>query len=203
MKVYPIFPESDFYASTNYLVLGEWNRLHNVNTLIDAGGAEEIIDKIQSYSTGFGKQPIEQVILTHSHFDHTSALRFLATKYHPKVFSFAATPHTTNRLKNGETIAVADENFEVLHAPFHSQDSVCLFCRKHGILFSGDVPLQIRTPGGSYPEKFVAFLEMLIHLPLKMICPGHGAPLESGLAGILATTLENVKKSTLFCDDMI
>ena len=42
-----------------------------------------------------------------------------------------------------------------IHTPGHTEDSICLYCKAEGVLFSGDMPLVINAVGGSYEDGFV------------------------------------------------
>ena len=71
MKIINLTENSTVYTSNVYLVLGSWNSLSDVNTLFDVGRDPNILEILNNTSTGFGKKRVEQVVLTHSHYDHT------------------------------------------------------------------------------------------------------------------------------------
>jgi glyoxylase-like metal-dependent hydrolase (beta-lactamase superfamily II) len=68
LKIIPLKPNPKTYTCLSYLVLGEWNRLEDVNTLVDVGVDGYILDQIGAINTGVGKTHIEQVVLTHNHY---------------------------------------------------------------------------------------------------------------------------------------
>ena len=74
MKVISLKRHPKAYSCNAYLVLGSWNRLEDMNTLVDVGIDGFVIDEIERISTGCGKKPVEQVVLTHGHFDHAGGL---------------------------------------------------------------------------------------------------------------------------------
>ena len=74
MRVIPLRHNPKGYTANAYLVLGDWNALQDVNTLVDVGTDGYVLDEIATASTGVGKRPVERVILTHSHFDHRGGL---------------------------------------------------------------------------------------------------------------------------------
>jgi glyoxylase-like metal-dependent hydrolase (beta-lactamase superfamily II) len=92
---------------------------------------------------------------------------------------------------------MGDEEFEVLHTPEHSSDSICLYSSRTGVLFSGDTPLCIRSAGGTYDEAFVLFLEDLLRRGVNAIYSGHDLPNKTGAHGIIRETLQSVLLSTL------
>ncbi|NCB41007.1 MAG: MBL fold metallo-hydrolase [Clostridia bacterium] len=52
--------------------------------------------------------------------------------------TFFVPPYHSSPLKDGEVIALGNRNLEVIHTPGHCSDSIMLFDRKNGILFTGD-----------------------------------------------------------------
>jgi len=197
MRVICLKSHKSVYSSNSYLVRGDWNRIEDVNTLIDAGANGYLIDEIERIPTGFGKQPLDQIILTHSHSDHTAGLMQIKEKYHPVVSAFTKFDGVDKLLTNGQTLVIADREFEVIHTPGHSNDSVCLYCAKEKVLFSGDTTLHIMSPGGSYEEAFVAVLDRLARLDIKTIYSGHDEPMTSSASEMIRNTLENVRKSVI------
>lgn len=89
MRVNLLKNGGEVYSSHAYLVRGEWNRLEDVNTLVDTGSSSSIVTMVEAMATGFGKHPLEQVILTHSHTDHVGGLMELVREHQPRVFAYA------------------------------------------------------------------------------------------------------------------
>ena len=100
-------------------------------------------------------------------------------------------------MKGGQFIRIGDREVEVIHAPMHSSDSICLYCREEGLLFSGDTPLRIMSAGGTYPNEFVRIIERLNGLDIAVIYSGHDTPTKKGIKGMLENTMKNVKASGL------
>ncbi len=198
MRIHPLMADSTFYRSNNYLVLGEMNNLKNVNTLIDAGGNEAFVDQLNEVYTGIGKKKVEQIIITHSHFDHVSALPRLNDLYSPQVYAFSPYFKDSTKLNNGQLIKAGDGYLEVLHINVHSQDSICLYSQSEKILFSGDTIMNVKNTNGSYHKSFVDFLERIMTLKLNAIYPGHGPMIIDNIEEMLQLTLNNVKNSTIF-----
>ncbi len=196
MKVHVLRGAGRTYSCRSYLALGDWNRLCDVNTLIDAGGDASIVDEIDRISTGVGKRAVERVILTHGHFDHRGAIDELTRRWAPEVCAFAPAPGVTRVLRHGELLPVGDTTGCILHTPGHSADSVCLFVPSARTLFCGDTPLRIRSPGGVYGREFVRALEHLTTLPIELVYFGHDDP-ESPAMPMLLATLANVRASEL------
>lgn len=185
-------PKSMVYSSNVYLVLGNWSALDDVNTLIDVGNDPAIFGRIATAPTGVGKQPIEQVIFTHSHFDHTALLPKIRERYNPIVYAHSPFAGADALLTDGQRLHCGDRVFEVIYTPGHSDDSVCLYCQTDGVLFVGDTPVIIRSTDNTYEDRFVNALERLCRLNVRTIYFGHGDPLTSGVADVLQTSLHNV-----------
>ena len=197
MRVLTLWPNSGSYRCIDYLLLGDWNTMTTVNTLIDAGGNENLVTEIRSLPTGVGKKPVQQIILTHSHFDHTSALKALVKEWNPRVYSMAQTPLTTDILRHGQRLPAGDGELLVMHTPLHSSDSVSLWNEKQGILFSGDVVLNIKSPGGCYPRSYVEFIDLLLSWDIRFIYSGHDNPVTKNIQEMLLLTMKNVLLSEI------
>lgn len=199
MKIINLTEKSKLYTSNVYLVLGTWNALDDVNTLVDVGRDPSIIERINRTSTGVGKRKIDQVILTHNHYDHVSLLPQIREDLKPQVYAFSCSLEgVDHHLKDGQILRLGDRIFEIIHTPGHSSDSICLYCEKDGVLFAGDTPLIINSANGSYDKSFVQALEKICSRDIKAIYPGHGLPLIDKCNERLHASLENVKKSAIY-----
>ena len=168
MKIANLTTHSDVYTSNVYLLTGDWNTLSDINTLIDVGRDPSIIEKIDEASTGVGKKRVAQVVLTHSHYDHASLLPVIKKLYKPKVFAASKVlPQVDVILKGGETLKIADREFEVIYTPGHSSDSICLYCDAEKILFAGDTPLVIKAKDTTCEEAFIQALDYISKKKLK------------------------------------
>ncbi len=195
MKIHLLRSRAAVYSSIAYLVLGNDNRLDDVNSLVDVGTDGSIINTLGTIRTGVGKKQVDRVVLTHSHFDHSGGLGRVIHEYAPEVMAYAQIEGVGRRLTHGEIIVMGDEEFEVIHVPEHSSDSVCLYSAKSGTLFSGDTPLGIQSPGGSYQSGYVTFLEDLLTRDVKAIYSGHDAPNMKNPRDVIRETLKNVLAS--------
>ena len=89
MKIQNLTGNSSMYTSNVYLVTGTWNALADQNTLIDVGRDPSIIEVIQNAHSGVGKRKLDQVLLTHSHYDHASLLPQIIENFQPTIYAFS------------------------------------------------------------------------------------------------------------------
>lgn len=197
MKVEILRTNPKLYSCKVYHVRGNWNALSDVNTLIDVGTDGYILEHIKEISTGVGKKSVEQVILTHEHFDHAAGLKYIKEVYNPVVYSFAHLKLTDVLITDGLEVAIGDEKSIIYHTPGHSHDSICIYCPESKILFSGDTAINIKTVGGTYDRDYIEALEKLASLDIDIIYSGHDDPYKDSPTDMLKNTLENVKKSVL------
>jgi glyoxylase-like metal-dependent hydrolase (beta-lactamase superfamily II) len=195
MRVLPLKKNERIYTCNEYLVRGDWNRLEDVNTLVDVGSVAFVMGEVTGVSTGFGKLAVDQVVLTHGHFDHAEGVAAVKAETGARVLAGAPAAGVDAVLADGDRVRLGDQLFEVICTPGHSDDSICLYCEAEGVLFSGDTPVRVLSSGGSYSDGFVAALEKLARRQIRVIYPGHGEPITSRASGLLAMTLEHVRAS--------
>jgi len=178
VRILTLETSGKIYTCKVYLVLGGASHIEDLNTLVDVGQDPAILASIETAPTGVGKWPVEQVVLTHNHSDHTALLPRVREAFHPKVFAFSPNTDGVSRLvRDGDTIRMGDEYFEVIHTPGHSSDSICLYNRSEGVLFAGDTPVVNASQDGTYEAGFLAALEKICARDVRRIYFGHGPPL--------------------------
>ena len=198
MEILNLTKERKIYTSNVYLITGTWRAMADINTLVDVGRDPCIIKKIETARTGVGKRPVEQVVLTHSHYDHAAMLPRIRELFHPTVYAFSHSLNGVDHfLKDGEIIKIGDMIFDVFHTPGHSSDSVCLYCQENGILFSGDTNLFVQSTAGSYENAYVRTIERLCRKDISAVYPGHGDPFLKGCNKKLRSSLKLIKESVL------
>jgi glyoxylase-like metal-dependent hydrolase (beta-lactamase superfamily II) len=195
MKIFNLTANSKNYTCHVYLILGDWNTLDDVNTLIDAGREPNLIHLIKNISTGVGKKPVDQVILTHCHYDHTGMITEIKKEFNPLLCAYHTYQKADICLKGGEMIKIADRMCEIIHTPGHSNDSICIYCEHDGILFSGDLPLNIRDVNATYQDDYVRVLENLASKEINAIYTGHDNPITNNAKEMILNSLRNVKNA--------
>ena len=165
----------------------------HIGVLIDPGfDADTIIRECEGMD-------IRYILLTHTHFDHFSALDGVRERFPaPLAVYEAASPGLTDRsinvsasfmaggmeaspanilLKDGETVKAGAIELKVLYTPGHTAGDCCYV--GDGFLFTGDVLFRDdvgRTdlPGGDY-QTLLRSLKRIAGLPGDYtVCPGHG-----------------------------
>ena len=195
MRVILLENSGQVYSCNVYLVLGDWSRIGDVNTLVDVGRDPAVLDSLAKAPTGVGKRAVEQVLLTHGHYDHVELVEALRGLFHPTVCAFhGAVEGADRQLQDGDELKAGDQTFEVLHTPGHSSDSICFYCPAEGVLFAGDTPLLVHA-GDTYEESFAAALEKICARDVRAIYFGHGAPLLEDCNVRLRWSMEIVSKS--------
>jgi len=200
MKILNLTKDHNVYTSNVHFVLGNSNAIDDVNTLVDVGRDPSIIAKIDEASTGVGKHRVEQVVLTHSHYDHASFLPQIRKAYNPMVCAYSTSLEGVDRLlRDGEMLKIGDAVFEVIYTPGHSNDSICLYCQSEEVLFAGDSNIIVQTTGGTYEDGFVDALIRLARKNIKVIYFGHGDPLLNDCNARIRYSLKLVKESLSRC----
>ncbi len=197
MRVLKVNTNPTLYSSNVYLILGDFNKIEDVNTLIDTGGDGYIINEIKSLNTGVGKTPVAQIILTHNHFDHSGGLKELKNNFNTKVLAVTNGEYVDKLLKNNDAVKIGDDYCEIIHISEHSNDSICIYCYNQHILFSGDTPLFITSDNETHSKDFLHKIEYICSLKIDIIYPGHGNPVFNP-QNILNETYKNVKKGIIF-----
>ena len=146
------------------------------------------------------EQPVEAILLTHTHFDHVGAVAELARHtgapvYCPRLevpvlqdinrYVFPGygpyepyDPEET--VEGGETLRLAGFEIDVIFTPGHSPGHVSFSLVEQGLLFDGDVLFQGSIgrpdlPGGDYATLMASISGLLDALGDETaVLPGHG-----------------------------
>ncbi|RJQ74145.1 MBL fold metallo-hydrolase [Pseudonocardiaceae bacterium YIM PH 21723] len=173
--------------------------LDGTNTwILRAGGGSVVVDPGQLGDDHIDRLaalgPVDLVLLTHGHFDHSQAAAEFAQRVQAPVraqddqWCVDAEP-----LTDGERIPVGDLDIEVLLTPGHTSDSLCL--RIDGAVLTGDTILGRGTTIVAHPDgrlaPYLDSLHRLAALPEGVIgLPGHGPELPD-VAGTARQYLEH------------
>ena len=162
-----------------------------VCALIDPGDDAARVEKLVEQSGC----ALRYILLTHGHFDHTSAVRPLLERYPDVPVYIHEKDSVTGRggellftrvdeqhqryYKEGDVLPLGGLSLRVMETPGHSEGSVCLLLDREHVIFAGDTLFRCscgRTDfaGGDYREMLQS-LARLGNLPGSYrVYPGHG-----------------------------
>jgi len=203
------------YDSNIYVVVGK------IPTVIDTGTGFHTRMILETIQKIVKPNQIQQILLTHEHFDHVGGVRDIlqASKEKAKIFAHTDIVSklkegrsmfaemlggTMPKLKvdvplfGGEQLTIGDQSFEVLVTPGHSIGSLCFYNKKREILFSGDTIFadggfgRYDFPGGDF-NMLLNSIEHLSVLDVTSLYPGHGLIVEQHGKDHVLKTLRSIR----------
>jgi glyoxylase-like metal-dependent hydrolase (beta-lactamase superfamily II) len=145
-----------------------------------------------------GDREVLAVICTHGHADHVAAALDVAARdeapvaLHPRDRLLWRDAHPQDRaeieMADGGAFEVADVRLEVIHAPGHTDGSVCLYCEDLGVVFTGhalsaDGPVPHDGEFPDFADQLNAIGAQLLTLPPgTRVLPGEGEETTIGAA---------------------
>jgi glyoxylase-like metal-dependent hydrolase (beta-lactamase superfamily II) len=153
-------------------------------TAIDPGPAsDEHLQTLLAVLPG----PLERILVTHTHRDHSPGAPALARATGAPVWGRLAAHAEwqdesfmpAHQPQHGERIAIgADTTLRVLHTPGHASNHLCYLLEEERLLFTGDHVMQgstvvINPPDGDMAA-YLATLQDLLNEDLEWLAPGHG-----------------------------
>ena len=203
------------YDSNVFIVNGK------VPTMIDTGTgfySKEIIETVQKF---LNITRIQQILLTHEHYDHVGGVNDIAkvTKGNAKILAHESIVlklrdgksafaemlggmmpkiEVDIPLKDNQQITIGDERVNVLATPGHSIGSVCFYAEEDRVLFSGDTVFafggfgRYDFPGGNF-SFLKRSIERLAKLDVKCLYPGHGPIIETNGTDHVLQSLHSIR----------
>ena len=147
---------------------------------------------------------LEKVFITHTHFDHIKYLDKLIDQIPNIQICGYKNPEKTigknyRGLSHHQVISLGSEMITVLYTPGHYPDSICLWNKKVGCIFTGDTMFVGRT-GRTIGAKsnnshlYASIYEKLLKLPTQtVVYPGHHYGFKKSI-----TIKENINLSSFF-----
>jgi glyoxylase-like metal-dependent hydrolase (beta-lactamase superfamily II) len=179
---YPDFPPATYVSA--YLV---------DSLLIDSGPAHTA-EELTAFLKDKG---VKTVVNTHHHEDHIAANALLQERYGVELLAHRLAVNKITRSAKlypfqeevwgypipsqvkeiGDSFTTQHFHFEVIHTPGHERDHICLWERKHGWLFTGDLFVGTR-PNAVRPQddmrQTIADLKKIRDLTPKILFPAPG-----------------------------
>ena len=197
------------FTGTRSYILGTDNLI-----IIDPGpDINQHFDSIMDY---IGERKVTDIILTHSHVDHSPLSRRLKNETGASIIGFGSADEarTTFMKKLSSSLDLGGEegidkdltldekvidkqvlernnySVEVIHTPGHLSNHICLAIKEKKALFSGDHVMGWATTLISPPDgdlgSFMRSLEKLSERDELIYYPGHGKPLREPKKMVLA-----------------
>ncbi|AMQ89257.1 MBL fold metallo-hydrolase [Marinobacter sp. LQ44] len=152
-------------------------------TVIDPGPANAAhIEKILEVTGGV----VDQVLVTHTHLDHSPAVLELKQRTGCRVFGWPAPEgagqdqsfKADDEPEHGDLIVSEAGILKVIHTPGHASNHLCFLLMDQELLFSGDHIMQgstvvINPPDGDM-KAYVESLYELLDEAIRFIAPAHG-----------------------------
>jgi glyoxylase-like metal-dependent hydrolase (beta-lactamase superfamily II) len=195
--IYVIYEPGQFEEAISYLVLGEERA-----ALIDTGcGIGDINDEVAVFDDPVSRNASEKG------YDHDNMAHLIAegmtwkplpegfdkTAYHVPPF------RVTRWLRDGDAIDLGGRRLEVIYAPGHSPDSICLLDRGARLLWTGDLfytgGIYTYLPGGdidAFIESYGKLIGLFPHYDRLM--PSHNEPwVEKEILKEVQEAVEDIK----------
>jgi hydroxyacylglutathione hydrolase len=190
-------------VATNAYLVGE-SASHTAVVVDPAWDGELIVEEAQRRGWR-----IDQIWLTHAHFDHIGGIAGIVKKIRPvpKIALHPAdqalysaqggaalfgmhldtTPEPNVRLKHGQDLVLGNYKFEVRHCPGHTLGHVVFYCAAEKVVFCGDVIFwgsigRTDLPGGDYETLMHSIQSQILTLPNETrLLSGHGGETTVGV----------------------
>ncbi len=153
-------------------------------SLVDPGPADE--EQLQSFLTAIGDATLENILITHTHGDHSPGALALQAETGanliglkaPDVVGHDKTFTPDREYRDEDVIDCGEYSVRLIATPGHVSNHICFLLREEQLLFTGDHILQGTTPVILPPDgdmsAYLDALERLLTIPLKALAPGHG-----------------------------
>jgi glyoxylase-like metal-dependent hydrolase (beta-lactamase superfamily II) len=197
------------FTGTRSYILGTDNLI-----VIDPGpNSEAHLSSIMKY---IGKRKVTDILLTHSHIDHSPLSRKLKIETGARIIGFGSADEARTsfmkklsssldlggeegidkdlaldkKVAEKQMLKLNNYSIEVVHTPGHLSNHICFSLKERKILFSGDHVMGWATTLISPPDgdlgSFMNSLEKLSIREEVIYYPGHGKPLKEPRKMVLA-----------------
>jgi hydroxyacylglutathione hydrolase len=191
----PVFEKSKFligyhHSSNVYVLAGD------TLTVVDPGNDYTIFGELDNL--GYNVLDIKKIVLTHGHRDHCMGVfEFLRIpkiweKKEIEIIIHAAGPmefkktlqeygFSLTEIEGGETLDLSGFEWEAIHTPGHTIDSICLYHQATKTAITGDTVLpnavsDADKAGGGSLDHYLYGIRQLMTKEIENILPGHDVP---------------------------
>jgi hydroxyacylglutathione hydrolase len=192
---HPVFEKSKFligyHQSSNVYVLAG-----DTLTVVDPGNDYTIFTELEKL--GYNVLDIKKIVLTHGHRDHcmgvfeflripqiweTKEIEIIIHAAGPMEFkkTLKETGFSLTEIEGGETLDLSGFEWEAIHTPGHTIDSICLYHQATKTAITGDTVLpniisDADKAGGGSLDHYLYGLRQLMEKEIENILPGHDVP---------------------------
>ena len=191
----PVFENGMFligyhHSSNVYVLAGDYL------TIVDPGNDYTIFTELEKL--GYDPLDIKKVVLTHGHRDHCMCV-FELLRYPPiwekkelEIIVHAGGPmefkkmlketgFALTEIEGGEILELSGFEWEAIHTPGHTIDSICLYNESTKTVITGDTVLpgtmsDADKSGGGRLDHYLYGLKKLMKKEIENILPGHDVP---------------------------
>lgn len=178
-----------FYGTGTYIVG------HGSVAVVDPGPAvDEHIDAIMR---GLGDESVSDIVVTHTHLDHSPGCRLLQQRVGAKTYGFGPHPRTEPdargveegvdhdfspdvSVRHGDVIEGEGWSLECVHTPGHTSNHMCYQLREERALLSGDHVMgwstSVIVPPDGDMGAYMTSLALLLTRDDRIFWPTHGPP---------------------------
>lgn len=160
-------------------------------------GSQEVLDIVNSKGWH-----LQQIWLTHAHFDHTASAQLVASSRTPPIplslhrldlplyrdsggarkfgFSIQPGPEPAHYFEHGQILTLGESQLEVRLTPGHTPGHVVFYAPDEDVVFCGDVIFagsigRTDLPGGNFQQLLKSIQMQILNLPPQTrLLSGHG-----------------------------
>jgi len=204
------------FSSNIYAITGDYL------TVVEPGN--DYTAFLELWELGFKPEAIKKVVLSHGHLDNATGFFELLRSYPPpregerfELILHEAGPRQikeaarafgcpVREVRGGESIELSGTEWQVIHTPGHTVDSICLYHASTGTVFTGDtvLPHAMAEPDGAAGGRLDYYLlavKELLKRDIRNLLPGHGLPVGATGKRVVEGTYESLLMKIIGADE--